>query len=110
MSMLPLDHEDRVRATMTFNRNVVVTAGAGTGKTTLLINRLLHLLMREPGALPVTAIVALTFTQKSAHEMLSRLREALEKLTADETSETAVDLMNTYSLEKSIIATRAAAA
>ena len=43
----PADVSERERAATTFDRNLVVTAGAGTGKTTLLVDRLVHLLMRD---------------------------------------------------------------
>jgi ATP-dependent helicase/nuclease subunit A len=78
---LPFDLRDareRERAATTFDRNVVVTAGAGTGKTTLLVDRLVHLLMRDPEPLEITQIVALTFTNKAANEMKLRLRERLQ--------------------------------
>ena len=75
---LPLpDANDRERAVATFDRNLVVTAGAGTGKTTLLVDRLVHLLLRNPDPLRITEIVALTFTNKAANEMKLRLRERL---------------------------------
>ena len=77
----PIDSADRERATTTFDRNVVVTAGAGTGKTTLLVDRLVNLLMREPDPLRITDIVALTFTNKAANEMKARLRSRLESYT-----------------------------
>lgn len=73
----PSDAPARERATTTFDRNVVVTAGAGTGKTTLLVDRMVHLLVRNPAPLKVTDIVALTFTNKAATEMKIRLRERL---------------------------------
>src|SRR5690242_2725433 len=41
------DDADRQAAVATFDRNLVVTAGAGTGKTTLLIDRRGHLLLRN---------------------------------------------------------------
>ncbi|MFQ5588966.1 MAG: UvrD-helicase domain-containing protein, partial [Nitrospiria bacterium] len=111
MRPLPLDQEDRDRAVTTFDQNVVVTAGAGTGKTTLLINRLLHLLLREPEALPITQIVALTFTNKSAHEMKTRLKAALEALiSTDAGSEKATGFMTRYRLSKNDLDRRAAAA
>ncbi len=111
MKITPKDQADRIRAARTFDQNIVVTAGAGTGKTTLLIQRLLHLLMRGTAAIPITAVIALTFTNKSANEMKIRLREALEDAMADEgTSETVVDLMNLYGLCKSDLDTRATAA
>ncbi len=72
------DAPDRERAVGTFDQNIVVTAGAGTGKTTLLVDRLLHLLARNPDPLKITEIVALTFTNKAANEMKLRLRERLQ--------------------------------
>ncbi|OGQ50577.1 MAG: hypothetical protein A3I10_07705 [Deltaproteobacteria bacterium RIFCSPLOWO2_02_FULL_57_26] len=72
------DREERERAAATFDRNIVVTAGAGTGKTTLLVDRLVHLLLRNPSPLDIKEIVALTFTNKAATEMKVRLRERLE--------------------------------
>ena len=72
------DAAARECAVATFDRNLVVTAGAGTGKTTLLVERLGHLLLRNPDPLRITEIVALTFTNKAANEMKSRLRERLQ--------------------------------
>jgi len=81
------DARDREIAVTTFDRNIVVTAGAGTGKTTLLVDRLVHLLLRDPDPLKITEIIALTFTNKAANEMKLRLRERLQ-------SYLAVDLEN----------------
>jgi ATP-dependent helicase/nuclease subunit A len=72
------DAGDRQAAIATFDRNLVVTAGAGTGKTTLLVDRLVHLLLRNPEPLKITEIVALTFTNKAADEMKLRLRQRLQ--------------------------------
>ncbi|MGH9893187.1 MAG: UvrD-helicase domain-containing protein, partial [bacterium] len=76
------DASERERAATTFDRNVVVTAGAGTGKTRLLVDRLVHLLMRDP-EVKLTQVVALTFTNKAANEMKMRLRERLEAYLAE---------------------------
>ena len=54
-------------------------ASAGTGKTWLLVTRLVRLLM--DGARP-DAILAITFTRKAAAEMHSRLAERLSRLAA----------------------------
>ncbi len=71
------DGLERQRAATTFDQNIVVTAGAGTGKTALLVNRLVHLLMRSPDPVKVDELVALTFTNKAADEMKIRLRRRL---------------------------------
>jgi ATP-dependent helicase/nuclease subunit A len=76
------DTSERERAAGTFDHNLVVTAGAGTGKTTLLVDRLVHLLLRNPEPLKITEIVALTFTNKAANEMKLRLRERLQSYLA----------------------------
>ncbi|GIK40341.1 MAG: hypothetical protein BroJett011_41740 [Chloroflexota bacterium] len=55
-------------------RDVVVTAGAGTGKTRTLVARYLALLHEE---LPLRSIVAITFTKKAAREMRNRLRDTI---------------------------------
>jgi len=113
------DREAREAAETTFDRNVVVVAGAGTGKTTLLVNRLVHLLMKEPRPIAITQIVALTFTNKAATEMKVRLRERLRRL-ADQQADPAElldsgavsvrDLQARYALSRAEIAARADAA
>lgn len=55
-------------------RNVVVEASAGTGKTTLLINRVLSLI--ESG-MALERICIVTFTKSAASELRTRLRTAL---------------------------------
>ena len=63
--------------------NATVSASAGSGKTWLLITRIVRLLIdgAEPGN-----IIALTFTRKAAGEMQIRLNERLfEMATADAT-------------------------
>ena len=108
-SML-LDAQDRLLAETTWNRNIVVVAGAGTGKTTILVNRILNLLMREPQPLALTEIVALTFTNKAATEMKQRLRRELTKL-ADQTDESLTTLFRSrYQLSTQAVVDRASAA
>lgn len=74
--MLPDGHA-RHSAVTASGTNVVVTAGAGTGKTSLLIDRILHLLTRGHDRLALTQIVAVTFTNKAASELKLRMRHRL---------------------------------
>ena len=65
-------------------RNATVHASAGTGKTWLLVTRILRLLLA--GARP-DSILAVTFTRKAAAEMQQRVTERLYALMcADETA------------------------
>ncbi|MGQ0810914.1 MAG: UvrD-helicase domain-containing protein [Nitrospiraceae bacterium] len=74
----------RTRGATAGDRNIVITAGAGTGKTTLLVDRLVHLLLNRPEPLAVAEVVALTFTNKAADEMKLRLRTRLVDLLNNE--------------------------
>lgn len=57
-------------------RRICVDAGAGSGKTFVLVERIVRLL--EQGV-SMEAIVAITFTEKAAAEMKARLRAACRK-------------------------------
>lgn len=59
----------------THDRSMVVTAGAGTGKTFVLVGKYLSLI-EEQGLKP-REILAMTFTDKAAAEMKERVRETV---------------------------------
>ncbi|MDQ5847056.1 MAG: UvrD-helicase domain-containing protein [Acidobacteriota bacterium] len=69
----------QARAAYTLDRHVSVTAGPGAGKTTVLVERYLHIL-REKKPASIDQIVAITFTNRAANEMRERLRKALDGL------------------------------
>ena len=75
---LPPDHEDRLLAATDFDHNIVVVAGAGTGKTSLLVERVLTAV--GSGHVGIGEIGAITFTEKAAGEMRQRLATGLERL------------------------------
>ena len=56
--------------------DLVVTAGAGAGKTRTLVTRYLMLLSE---GLPLRSVVAITFTRKAAREMRNRIREEMRR-------------------------------
>jgi DNA helicase-2/ATP-dependent DNA helicase PcrA len=53
---------------------LMIMAGAGTGKTTTLIHRVVHLIEQQD--IPPEQILALTFSEKAAAELQLRVREA----------------------------------
>ncbi len=69
----------QARAVQARGINVAVVAGAGTGKTRVLVERYLVLLER---GIPLRKIVAITFTDKAASEMRDRVRGEIEKRAA----------------------------
>ncbi len=73
----PVTEGDFTRAACDPTRSVVVEACAGSGKTWLLVARLVRLLL--DGAAP-HEILAITFTRKAAEEMRDRLLEVLAQL------------------------------
>src|SRR5688572_19556770 len=70
------DDEARQSIRNDIDDTLVVEAAAGTGKTTELVNRILHVL--AAGRADVREIVAVTFTEKAAGELKLRLRQGLE--------------------------------
>ena len=67
----------QIDAVTTEGRALLVEAGAGTGKTAVLVQRFVHLLERHP-EWPIDSIVAVTFTEKATREMRSRIRADIE--------------------------------
>src|ERR1700726_2453863 len=55
---------------------LLVVAGAGTGKTRVITERIRHLLESNP-QLPAESILGLTFTDKAAGEMKHRVVQAV---------------------------------
>ena len=63
----------QIAAIESVDRSVCVRAGAGTGKTFVLVGRYMELLRRRQVE-SVREIAALTYTEKAAKEMKDRIR------------------------------------
>ena len=87
MSRAPRDQSARELAVRWTEGPILVEAGAGTGKTDLLVRRVLHLVRSE--GIDIERIVAITFTIKAAAELRSRIRAALSGALEKETDDQA---------------------
>ncbi len=75
---LPLpDRRARERILTDLDTNLLVEAGAGSGKTTALVGRMVALL--ESGSAEISEIAAVTFTRKAAGELRERFQAELEE-------------------------------
>lgn len=64
---------------LNINQHICVTAGAGSGKTRVLVERYLEIVLRQKRATP-REVVAITFTEKAAAEMKERIASELNAL------------------------------
>lgn len=71
------DDTARERIARALDRTFLVEAGAGSGKTTSLVGRMIALV--ESGSAAVEQIAAITFTRKAADELKIRFRLELER-------------------------------
>lgn len=79
---MPTLNREQFRATRTVDGKILVLAGAGSGKTSVLIDRCIHLI--EDLGISPNAILGLTFTNKAAEEMRHRISLRLGKEKAKE--------------------------
>lgn len=72
---MPNWNPDQLKAITSRNKNVIVSASAGAGKTTVLIERLVRRVLDD--RVQISEILAMTFTEAAASEMKKRLADQL---------------------------------
>ncbi|MDP2272899.1 MAG: UvrD-helicase domain-containing protein [Archangium sp.] len=90
---VPGDQSTRTQLLDELDTTFVVEAAAGTGKTTVLVERIV--MMVRKGRARLSEIISVTFTEKAAGEMKLRLRTKLERVREEVTSELERDLLTT---------------
>lgn len=73
----PPDQDQRDIVRRALDRTLFVEAGAGSGKSTALVGRVLELV--TTGTAELRSIAAITFTEKAAAELRDRIRQELER-------------------------------
>lgn len=70
---------DQWKAIMAGGQDILVAAAAGSGKTAVLVERMINKVLANVDPINVDELLVVTFTNASAAEMRSRISEALEK-------------------------------
>ncbi len=73
-------NEDQSLAISSFGGNILVSAAAGSGKTSVLVERVIRMLTDEHNPVDADKLLIVTFTRLAAGEMKNRINEALAKL------------------------------
>ncbi|MCR2821018.1 helicase-exonuclease AddAB subunit AddA [Lederbergia panacisoli] len=71
--------DDQWKAIMAKNQDILVAAAAGSGKTAVLVERIIQKILESEDPLNIDQLLVVTFTNASAAEMRHRIGEALEK-------------------------------
>ena len=58
-------------------RNILVSAAAGSGKTAVLVERILTMMTRKENPVDIDRLLIVTLTREAAGEMRERLSEAV---------------------------------
>ena len=61
------------------NKNLLLAAAAGSGKTAVLVERILKLITDEKNPVKVSSLLVLTFTEAAAAEMKRKIKSAIRR-------------------------------
>ncbi len=86
------DRNARERIRNDLETNLLVEAGAGSGKTTALVDRMVSLV--ATGAAQIGQVAAVTFTRKAAAELRERFQAALEKALSEQADSATADRLH----------------
>ena len=73
-----IDSQSRIQIKNNLNSSYYVEAGAGTGKTTVLVDRIVSLILKNKT--PINKIAAITFNKSAAKNIKDKIRNSLESI------------------------------
>lgn len=76
--------EQQLNSIYSTGGSVLVSAAAGSGKTSVLVERVIRLITREEAPIDVDRLLIVTFTRAAAAEMKERITQALNSLLAND--------------------------
>ena len=68
---------DNQRQAIQKTGNILIEAGAGSGKTAVMVHRYLNYFLNDPKLKP-QQVVMITFTKKAAQELKDRLQKTIQ--------------------------------
>ena len=72
--------EQQLKVIQTHGRDLLVSAAAGSGKTAVLVERIIRMITDPEKPVRIDELLVVTFTRAAAAEMKERIRQALESL------------------------------
>lgn len=87
--------EDQRKIIDSRGKNILVSASAGSGKTTVMIQRIIDLVLDKEDRTPISKFLIVTFTKASAQDMKKKLVEAFLKYEDDEFCMEQIDEVDT---------------
>jgi ATP-dependent helicase/nuclease subunit A len=76
--------KEQEKVIYTRNRNLLVSAAAGSGKTAVLVERIIQLIIDKEKPINIDKLLVVTFTNAAASEMRERIGNAIEKKLEEE--------------------------
>ena len=71
--------QEQEKVIRSHNRNLLVSAAAGSGKTAVLVERIVRMVTEEPDPVDLDRLLVMTFTNAAAAEMRERIGRAIRK-------------------------------
>ncbi len=71
--------QEQQKAISLRNRNILVSAAAGSGKTAVLVERIIQRVMDEKQPVDIDRLLVMTFTKAAADQMRERILQAIEE-------------------------------